>query len=106
MKTIILLIATLQAAFLRVKHTKTVCAEKIKFDGVELFYSESEMAYTNGETKLAQNPADKTWMMISPDSDPLVSFDKGQCVDDNLNWFRLDMSVFKYRPVTVSILEL
>ena len=105
MKTMaILLIASLQAA--RIVKFTTECADKIKLDGVELFYSESEMAYTNGETKLAQNPADKTWMMVSPNSEPLVSFDKRECVDDNVNWFKLDMSVFEYKPVSVSINKL
>ena len=105
MKTIaLLLVASLQAA--RIMQFTTECADKVKFDGVELYYSESEMAYTNGETKLAQNPADKTWMMISPDSEPLVSFDKRECVDDNQNWFKLDMSVFEYKPVSVSIHKL
>ena len=104
MKTIALLIATLQAA--RIMHITTECPDKIKFNGVELFYSESEMAYTDGEIKLAQNPTDKTWMMVSPNSDPLVSFDKRECVDDNVNWFRLDLSVFEYKPVSVSIRKL
>ena len=102
MKTVaLLLIASLQAA--RIMQFTTECADKIKFDGVELYYSKSEMAYTNGETKLAQNPADKTWMFVSPESDPLVSFDKSDCVDDNVNWFQLDTSIFEYKPVSVSI---
>ena len=98
----LLLISTLQAARIMQQIT-TECSDKIKFDEVELYFNENEMAYTNGGTKLAQNPADKTWMFVSPENDPLVSFDKRECVDDNMNWFQLDMSVFEYKPISVSI---
>ena len=104
MKTISLMIASLQAA--RLMHFD--CATKIDFNGNTLTYNEVEVAYTgDNNVKLAQNPSDKTWMFVSEDkSEPLVSFDQADCVEDNKKWFELDMINLSYEPVEIGVKRL
>ena len=104
MKTVSLLITTLQAA--RLMHFQVECASKIEFNGNTLTYNEIEMAYTGVDAKLAQNPSDKTWMFVSGDDEPLVSFDQADCVENNKNWFQLDMVNFAYEPVEIGVKRL
>ena len=105
MKIIALMTSTLATAA-RITYTESGCADKIEIGGVELSYDFSQMAYTNGEIKLAQNPADSTWMMVNPESDPLVSFDKANCVEDNKKWYTLDTASFEYQPASIQAKKL
>ena len=103
MKIIALMTSTLATA---ARLTHTDCADKVEIGGIELAYDISQMAYTNGEIKLAQNPADSTWMMVNPENAPIVSFDKANCVEDNKKWYTLDMASFEYQPASVQAKKL
>ena len=104
MKTISLMITTLQAARLMRNDAKN-CAQKIDFNGDSLTYNEVDAAFTdsNGEAKLAQNPSDKTWVFVKGDENPIVSFDQADCVEGNTNWFQLNMAVLEYEPIDVDV---
>ena len=107
MKTVSLMITTLQAARL-MQYEPTNCATKIEFDGHSLTYSEIDVTFTDstGEAKLAQNPSDKTWIFVKGDENPIVSFDQADCVEDNTSWLQLNMDLFSYESIDIDVKQL
>ena len=103
MKTSMLLVSLVQAAFLRREPIN--CAEKVNFDGIELEYDAKNQVYTGQDVnaKLAMNTEDKTWMFLSILSPPLVSFDQFDCVEDTKMWFKLGKN--GYQPVKIAITQ-
>ena len=100
MKIKILLASLARAAFVR---DRSKCVERVNFDGIDLNFDSTNEVYTSHKdvAKLAQNKDDKTWMFLSVLSQPLVSFDGSNCVEDTKTWFRLGRN--GYRPVNIAI---
>ena len=93
-----LLIASLQAA-------GATCPDRINFDGIELRQTVQGLYENNiGSIKLAQNPADRTWMFLENEN-TLVSFDGDECVSNTKKWYKLESLQYNEKLITIEKIE-
>ena len=92
MKAVALLISGLSAS---------KCSSSIEVNGIPMSFDGSMYTDSLGMAKLARNELDGSWMYLNRDLDPVVSFDKGECADNNDKWYRLN--TLQYHPTDMSI---